>query len=145
MIPLIGGLSFWPKLIIGVVLAGLVGWGVSTVYTSIYDRGYARGMADTQQAEHDCIEGSVCAEAVDRRAAEQQVVVSKAQEAARLKAEAAAAEQLAQEVAAREAAESRATAARAAASAAERRYQQALAGNQACAAWSAQEVPCPIT
>lgn len=144
MIPLIGGLSFWPKLIIGVVLAFLVGWGVRTVYSSIYDRGHARGVADTQQAERDCIEGSVCAEAVVTRAAAQQVVVDQAQAKAKAVADAAAAVLLEQEKAARADAETRAAAALAAANAAERRYQRALASNQACATWSAAEVPCPI-
>lgn len=135
----------YAKLIAGVVLAGLLSWGAHSIYASIRDKAHARGMADTQQAERDCIENSVCAEAAINRAAAQQVVVDKAREEARLRAEAAAAEQLAQEVTAREAAESRASAARAAASAAERRYRQALAGNQACAAWAAAPVPCPLT
>lgn len=134
----------YAKLIAGAVLAGLLSWGGHSIYASIRDKAHARGVADAQQAERDCIEGSVCAEAAITRAAAQHAVVTAAREEARLTAEAVAAEHLAQEVAAREAAESRASAARAAASAAERRYQQALAGNQACAAWSAQEVPCPL-
>ncbi len=135
----------WPKVIAGAVLAGLVGWGAWSANSAIFDRGRARGVADTQQAERDCIEGSVCAAAADRRAAEQRQVVADAQAAARAQAELAAAELLKQEKDAREAAESRASAARAAASAAERRFQQALATNQACAAWAAAPVPCPLT
>lgn len=138
------GLGFWPKLIAGAIVAGLIGWGVSSAYSAIFDRGHARGVADTQQAERDCIEGSVCAAAADDRAEVQRQVVADAQAAARAQAEVAAAAQLEQEKAAREAAESRATAARMAASAAERRFQAALAANQACSTWAATPVPCPL-
>lgn len=145
MIPFLAGLGFWPKLIAGAIVLGLIGWAVHSVYSSIYDRGYGRGVADTQQAERDCIDGTVCALALEARATKQREIVAAAQDAARKQAELAAAEQLKQEVAAREAAETRAQAARAAAGAAERRYQQALAANQACATWSSTIVPCPIS
>lgn len=144
MIPFLAGLGFWPKLIAGAIVLGLIGWGVHSVYSSIYDRGYGRGVADTQQAERDCIEGSVCAGAVITRAAAQQVVVAQAQAKAKAEVEAAALVLLKQEQDAREEAESRATAARAAASAAQRRYLEALTTNQACATWSSQKIPCPV-
>lgn len=141
----LAAIGIWPKVIGGVVLAALIGWGVHSVYSAIYDRGQDRGVADTQQAERDCIEGSVCAEAADKRAATQREVIADALAAAKVQADAAAAVALEQEQDARAAAESRATAARAAASAAERRFQQVLAASQSCRTWAETEVPCPLT
>lgn len=145
MIPLIGGFSRGIQLGISAVVLGLIGWGAYSVYDAIRDHGYRQGAADTIQAERLCNEGTVCADTVVRRAAEQAAVVAAAVQRAAERATQAANIQIEQEIAARTAAESREKAAHVAASAAERRYQQALATNQACSEWASRPVPCPLS
>lgn len=125
--------------------AAIVGWGLYSVYDAIRDRGHARGVADTLQAERLCTEGTVCAEAVTRRAAEAVTLVEQARQKAREEERLAIAAdmQLLEAARAREA--SRAAAAVRAREQADRRLLDAIASNQACREWAAAEVPCPVT